>query len=91
MAFAPNRHLETSRGRLVSTTGCARAPFRYAPRSHRAPNEVTVALRNFKPAYEADIEACPRNVRFTPESGHQLSARRCPLCAKSGHMQCSKF
>jgi hypothetical protein len=28
---------------------------------------------------------CSRlNVRFTPESGHQLSALGCPLCAKSG-------
>ena len=30
--------------------------------------------------------APPRiNVRFTPESGHWLSALECPLCAKSGH------
>jgi hypothetical protein len=27
------------------------------------------------------------NVRFTPESGHGLSASRCPLCAISGHQQ----
>jgi hypothetical protein len=33
----------------------------------------------------AEIEARPRNVRFTPESGHWKSAARCPLCAKSGH------
>ena len=26
-----------------------------------------------------------RNVRFTPESRHRLSARGCPLCATSGH------
>jgi hypothetical protein len=32
-----------------------------------------------------DIGACPRHVRFTPESGHELSAPQCPLCAKSGH------
>jgi len=25
------------------------------------------------------------NVRFTPESGHYRSAKKCPLCAKSGH------
>ena len=25
------------------------------------------------------------NVRFTPKSGHQSSAQRCPLCAKSRH------
>ena len=24
-------------------------------------------------------------VRFTPESGHQLAAIDCPLCANSGH------
>ena len=27
----------------------------------------------------------PTDVRFTPESGHQLSTRRCPLIANSGH------
>src|SRR3974377_1355376 len=30
------------------------------------------------------------NVRFTPKSGHRNSVVECPLCAKSGHMQCSK-
>jgi hypothetical protein len=35
----------------------------------------TAALRDFDPAYarlgsKADIRACPRDVRFTPESGH---------------------
>ena len=28
---------------------------------------------------KADIEAPPPDVRFTPESGHQLSALGCPL------------
>src|SRR5262249_55604560 len=27
----------------------------------------------------------PDHVRFTPKSGHRLSALRCPLSAKSGH------
>jgi hypothetical protein len=27
---------------------------------------------------EADIAPAPRHVRFTPESGHQLSALGCP-------------
>jgi hypothetical protein len=27
---------------------------------------------------------CPRDVSFTPESGHRLVALPCPLCAKSG-------
>jgi hypothetical protein len=27
----------------------------------------------------------PRHIRFTPKSGHQLSALECPLCAKSRH------
>jgi hypothetical protein len=31
---------------------------------------------------KADIEACRADVRFTPESGHQLSALGCPLSAK---------
>src|SRR5215469_3443670 len=32
---------------------------------------------------KAEIAARPRNVRFTPKSGHQLSALGCLLCAKS--------
>ena len=39
---------------------------------------------------KADMEASPRDVRFTPKSRHWLSASGCLLCAKSGHMQCSK-
>src|SRR5262252_7950108 len=39
---------------------------------------------------KADIGVRPRNVRFTPESGHWNPVVECPLCAKSGHMQCSK-
>jgi hypothetical protein len=31
------------------------------------------------------------NARFTPKSGHWLSASERPLCAKSGLMQCSKL
>src|SRR5215469_9178514 len=30
-------------------------------------------------------------VRFTPESGQRADLSGCPLCAKSGLMQCSKF
>src|SRR6516165_8592805 len=33
---------------------------------------------------KADITARSIDVRFTPESGHWLSAAGCPLCAKSG-------
>src|SRR5262249_8797876 len=33
----------------------------------------------------ADIQRGPIDVRFTPESGHWLSASGCPLCAKSRH------
>src|SRR5690242_2565168 len=33
----------------------------------------------------ADMAGRICDVRFTPKSGHQLSARRCPLCAKSRH------
>src|SRR5690242_16741773 len=36
-------------------------------------------------ASKADIEARPRRVRFTPESGHRRAALGCPLCAMSGH------
>ena len=31
------------------------------------------------------MAAFPIDVRFTPKSGHELSAMRCPLCAKSRH------
>src|SRR5262249_14185266 len=31
--------------------------------------------------------ARPRNVRFTPESGHLLTELACPPCAKSGHTE----
>ena len=34
---------------------------------------------------KADIEACLRDVRFTPKSGHGSAPLRCPLCAKSRH------
>ena len=37
---------------------------------------------------KADIDACSGDVRFTPESGHWLSALRCPLCAKSRNIVC---
>jgi hypothetical protein len=36
---------------------------------------------------KADTSPCPRNVRFTPESGNRLSRSGCPLCAKSKHSQ----
>jgi len=40
---------------------------------------------------KADIAARPRNVRFTPESGHRDSAAKCPLCAKKAdQVRCSK-
>jgi hypothetical protein len=34
---------------------------------------------------KADIAAHSSNVRFTPKSGHRLSASGCLLCANSGH------
>jgi len=33
-----------------------------------------VGVGNVRFGSKADIGACPRDVRFTPESGHQLSA-----------------
>jgi hypothetical protein len=32
-----------------------------------------------------DTARRPRDVRFTPESGHSSARSRCPLCANSGH------
>jgi hypothetical protein len=40
---------------------------------------------------EADMAKGPTNVCFTPESGHQLSARGCPLSAKGGLMHRSNL
>ncbi len=34
---------------------------------------------------EIQTETVPRNVRFTPESGHFQRRLSCPLSAKSGH------
>src|ERR1700746_1166892 len=34
---------------------------------------------------KTDIRLKKRDVRFTPESGHQLRARGCPLSANSRH------
>ncbi len=34
---------------------------------------------------KADMGACVRDVRFTPESGHGPGRQKCPLSAKSGH------
>ena len=31
-----------------------------------------------------------RDVRFTPESGHQADGLRCPLCARKRHMHRNK-
>jgi hypothetical protein len=39
---------------------------------------------------KADISAFLSDVRFTPKSGHWRSEFRCPLCANSGLMHCSK-
>jgi hypothetical protein len=40
---------------------------------------------DFRVGALGDIEACPRDVRFTPNSGHRQSTLRCPLSANSGH------
>src|SRR6516225_4161287 len=37
---------------------------------------------------KADIDSLSSDVRFTPKSGHWLSASACPLCAKSRHSGC---
>src|SRR5271169_1140489 len=39
---------------------------------------------------KAEVTALNINVRFTPESGHQSDVFRCPLCARTRLMQCSK-
>jgi hypothetical protein len=39
---------------------------------------------------KADIAERESNVRFTPESGHQLSEFGCPLCAMCGRLRVGK-
>ena len=43
---------------------------------------------DFRLGSEADISLSQTNVRFTPESGHRYLVCECPLCAKSGLLQC---
>jgi hypothetical protein len=35
------------------------------------------------------VQPRPFDVRYSPQRGHRLAQLTCPLCAKSGHMQCS--
>src|SRR5262249_40591687 len=50
---------------------------------------VRLTLGNVRFGSKADMAAHSLDVRFTPKSGHWNSVAKCPLCAKSGHMQCS--
>jgi len=48
-------------------------------------------VRDFRFGSKADIGLALVHVRFTPESGHQLSALGCPLSARSGHRSNVRF
>jgi DNA-directed RNA polymerase subunit RPC12/RpoP len=57
--------------------------------------QETAALRNLDPAFvrfgsKADTSTCPRDVRFTPESGQTGEGSTCPLCANRVLMHRSK-
>ena len=52
--------------------------------------DIAAPPTNVRFGSKADIQLIPSNVRFTPKSGHGNSLVGCPLCAKSGLMQCSK-
>ena len=54
-----------------------------SPYTRSAPDDVCFGSK-------ADIGPHQLNVRFTPESGHSCALQRCPLCATSRLMQCSK-
>ena len=58
---------------------------RFAP---KADNDRRDGYVHFVPS--ADIAPCVDFVRFTPKSGQTGDVAECPLCAKSGLMQCSK-
>ena len=47
-------------------------------------------MMNVRFGSKADMCSAKRHVRFTPKSGHVQCTGRCPLCAKSGLMHCSK-
>ena len=51
---------------------------------------VLAAENNVRFGSKADMNACPRYVRFTPDSGHVRCKEGCPLCALSGLMHRSK-
>jgi hypothetical protein len=46
-------------------------------------------LANVRFASLADVTARPRDVRFTPQSGHVRCKNKCPLCANSGRCTAS--
>ena len=48
--------------------------------------EQQVSKSHVRFGSKADIARGQLNVRFTPNSGHWISAARCPLCAKSRHL-----
>jgi hypothetical protein len=52
--------------------------------------DYRLGRHDFRFGSKADIPQRNRDVRFTPESGHQLSALGCPLSARSGHLRVSR-
>ena len=82
--------------KFPSPHGFARAEdyIGYQKQYHILGREACRSARTARPhvrfGSKSDIGACPRHVCFTPKSGHCGAASRCPLCAKSRLMQCSK-
>ena len=56
----------------------------------RLPANVALTFMPINPTWrEADISISPRDVRFTPESGHVQCTSACLRCAISGHLKCN--
>jgi hypothetical protein len=73
------------------TVACRRHLRPALPQKNLARRQRSVVRRAVRLEADNLRTSSDSDVRFTPESGHSLSPLGCLLCAKSGHMQCSKF
>ena len=77
-------HLRESSVSQKGTREHSECSLRVIGETLRLPN------RDVRFGSKADICSAKRHVRFTPKSGHLQRTSRCPLCANSGLMHCSK-
>ena len=65
-------------------------PWRFSDAGRPCRAAPSVSGRHPKTFTTADLTRSQSHVRFTPESGRRELDSTCPLCAKSGLMQCNK-